>query len=133
MLGDVRYNISVGQLNSIFDYSQSEIQSDNYHFLTTTSGTETSGIYNNWSTYNSSYTTHYTGLFSSVGRCFESVRSYDALYEGKNYNIYYGLDKTLESFKNQVSGIRDCMNVPSCKVGPLDSLFYKDTIGDIYW
>ncbi len=112
---------------------QSDIQSDNYHFLTTTSGTETSGIYSSWSTYNSSDTSHYTGLFSSVGRCFEAVRNYDAIYNGKE-SVYFGnIDKTLETFKKTINGIRDCMNVPSCEVGPLDSIFYKDTIfGDEY-
>ncbi len=121
------------EVEEVLGLVQSDIQGDNYNFAPTDNGTGTTGVYNSWNTYNSSDTSYYTGLFGSVSRCFEAVRNFDAAYDGDPFNWCAGGGETIESFKNTISGIRDCMKLPSYDGDTVDSIKYKDTIfGDEY-
>lgn len=112
---------------------QSEINSYTYTFTPTTNGSGVNGIYNNWSVYNSSDTYYYTNLFGSVSMCFESVRNFDARYSEFVSNVDRNDCMTLASIKNVLSGIRDCMKIPSYEDGKIDSSYYNSTIfGDGY-
>lgn len=112
---------------------QSDINSFTYNFMPTTNGTGVNGIYNSWSIYNTDDANYYANLFSAVSNCFENVRNFDATYTGLASNLSRNDDETLDGIKTVISGIRDCMKIPSNEVGPMDIYFYKNTIfGDEY-